>query len=358
MVDLFAGCGGMTAGFLATGRFEVALAVEWDPDAAHTYATNFGEEHLHIGAIQDLESFPSADVVVGGPPCQGFSPLNRQREATESRALWQQYWRAMEQVQPAAFVMENVPEFLLSAEFALLQERAETSGYRIRADVLNAANFGVPQRRRRAIVIGVRNLDGGIVPWPEETHAKPESVGLDQQPWMTVRDALAGLPHQPDGRNWHRARNPRAESVRRYKAVPPNGGNRMQMQESLDRDGLGHLVPRCWREHPNGSRDVFGRLWWDRPAPTIRTEFYKPEKGRYLHPEAHRSITIREGALIQTMEDFVFPSEQSMTAVGRQIGNAVPPRLAWCIAEALLAGTPELIDQSDANEPRLPAKAA
>jgi DNA (cytosine-5)-methyltransferase 1 len=119
------------------------------------------------------------------------------------------------------------------------------------------------------------------------------------------------------------------------------------MQKCLDEQGLGHLVPRCWREHTSGSHDVFGRLWWDRPAPTIRTEFYKPEKGRYLHPEADRSLTIREGALLQTMGSFDFPDEQAMTAVGRQIGNAVPPLLAQRIADALLAG----LDARESSSP-------
>ncbi len=331
LIDLFSGCGGMTAGFLATDRFDAVLAVETNPDAAHTYAANFGGEHLHLGPIQQLESFPSADVVVGGPPCQGFSPLNRQREATASRNLWREYWRALEAVRPAAFVMENVPELLNSDEFQSFAALAEEIGYRLRGEVLNAANFGVPQRRRRAIVVGVFSGDRDTeVPWPQPTH------GPDREAYVTVRDAFADVPSEPDGVGWHRARNPRPASVTRYKAVPPDGGNRHQMQENLDRAGLGHLVPRCWREHSTGSHDVFGRLWWERPAPTIRTEFYKPEKGRYLHPEAHRPITIWEGALLQSMGAFVFPEAQSMTAVGRQIGNAVPPLLAQRIAETLI----------------------
>lgn len=337
----------MTAGFLATDGFDVALAVESNPDAAHTYATNFGDEHLHIGRIQDVESFPDADVIVGGPPCQGFSPLNRQREATESRDLWREYWRALKSVLPAAFVMENVPELLNSEEFASFASAARRTGYRLKCDVLNAADFGVPQRRRRAIVIGVLGAhEDAELPWPEATH------GPGQQDYVTVRDALAALPPEPDGVNWHRPRRPWPESVIRYKAVPANGGNRHQMQENLDRAGKGHLVPRCWREHASGSHDVFGRLWWDRPAPTIRTEFYKPEKGRYLHPEAHRSITIREGALLQSMGDFTFPDEQSMTAVGRQIGNAVPPLFARRIAEVLLS----FLAHRDLTSPVVPAQ--
>jgi len=108
------------------------------------------------------------------------------------------------------------------------------------------------------------------------------------------------------------------------------------MQENLDREDLGHLVPPCFRRKPTGTTDVFGRLWWDRPAVTIRTEFHKPEKGRYLHPSEDRPITLREGARCMSFpDDFVFPAVQSMTSVARQIGNAVPPLFAQRIAEAL-----------------------
>jgi DNA (cytosine-5)-methyltransferase 1 len=108
------------------------------------------------------------------------------------------------------------------------------------------------------------------------------------------------------------------------------------MQKNLDRAGLGDLVPACWRNKPTGTTDVFGRLWWDRPSLTIRTEFYKPEKGRYLHPSAHRPITVREAARLMSFEDdFVFPEDQSMTSVAKQVGNAVPPVLAQKIAESV-----------------------
>jgi DNA (cytosine-5)-methyltransferase 1 len=333
LIDLFAGCGGMTRGFLDTGRFRSTLAVEWDRDAAATYAANVGADHLVAGAIEDVHAFPPADVVIGGPPCQGFSPLNRDGVGLDRRALWRQYLRALAQAEPAAFVMENVPELLAAPELRQFTTAAEALGFRVEGRVLNAADFGVPQRRRRAIVIGTRT---GPVPWPGPTHVEP-GAAAGGAPWRTFRDAVVGLPLQPDGLRWHRTRNPRPDSVRRYGAVPRDGGNRFQMQARLDADGLGHLVPRCWRAKPRGTTDVFGRLWWDRPAFTIRTEFYKPEKGRYLHPSEDRPITVREAARCMTFADgFVFPEDQSMTSVARQVGNAVPPLLARRIAEALL----------------------
>jgi DNA (cytosine-5)-methyltransferase 1 len=353
LVDLFAGCGGMTRGFEDSGTFRSVFAVEFDRDAADTYAANFGGQ-VACGPIEDVAAFPAADVVIGGPPCQGFSPLNREAVGFERRGLWREYLRALEAIEPRAFVMENVPELLRSAEFAEFQKRAEALGFKVESEILNAADFGVPQRRRRAIVIGVRE---GSIPWPTPTHADPSpnlrplvahraTRGRGLPPWVTFREAVEGLPLQPDGRRWHRPRNPRPESVRRYKAVPRDGGDRFAMQRNLDRAGLGDLVPRCWRNKPTGTTDVFGRLWWDRPAITIRTEFYKPEKGRYLHPSAHRPITVREAARLMSFPDhFVLPEDQSMSSIARQVGNAVPPLLARHIAEALataLAFKPDL----------------
>jgi DNA (cytosine-5)-methyltransferase 1 len=354
LVDLFAGCGGMTRGFEDSAAFRSVFAVEFDRDAAATYAANFGD-HVARGPIEDVAAFPDADVVIGGPPCQGFSPLNREAVGFERRGLWREYLRALEAIEPRAFVKENVPELLRSAEYAEFERRAEALGFLVEGEVLNAADFGVPQRRRRAIVIGVRS---GAVPWPISTHAEPgsqpdpspsvapratEGEGLvaapdGRAPWITFREAVEGLPLRADGRRWHRPRRPRPESIRRYKAVPRDGGDRFAMQRNLDRAGLGELVPRCWRNKPTGTTDVFGRLWWDRPALTIRTEFYKPEKGRYLHPSAHRPITVREAARLMSFpDDFLFPEDQAMSSVARQVGNAVPPLLARRIAEALAA---------------------
>jgi DNA (cytosine-5)-methyltransferase 1 len=370
LVDLFAGCGGMTRGFEDSGAFRSVFAVEFDRDAAATYAANFGD-HVACGPIEDVAAFPRADVVIGGPPCQGFSPLNRAAVGFARRGLWREYLRALEAVEPRAFVMENVPELLRSAEYAKFKRRAEALGFKVEGEILNAADFGVPQRRRRAIVLGTRTSTGpaGAIPWPEPTHADPADRGATPNPsslvaqgatnddglppavagltpWATFREAVGGLALAPDGRDWHRPRKPRPESVRRYKAVPRDGGDRFAMQRNLDRAGLGDLVPRCWREKPTGTTDVFGRLWWDRPALTIRTEFYKPEKGRYLHPSAHRPITVREAArLMSFLDDFVLPEDQSMSSIARQVGNAVPPLLARRIAESLaiaLSASPDL----------------
>lgn len=325
LLDLFAGCGGMTLGFQNTGRFRSVFAVEWDKDAAETYRRNFGD-HIACCPIENVGTFPAADVVIGGPPCQGFSPLNMLGVGLERRSLWRQYLRALDDAKPSMFVMENVPELLKSAEFLSFADEARKRGFIVEGRILNAADYGVPQRRRRAIVIGSRL---GPPKWPEPDHFPPGNALEGFKRWTTFRDAVAGLPLVPDGKRWHRPRNPKPMSLERYETIPNEGEGRFQLAERRP-----DITPACWLRKKTGSTDVFGRLWWDRPAFTIRTEFYKPEKGRYLHPSEHRPITVREAARCMSFpDDFELPEDQSMTSVAKQVGNAVPPLLAARIAE-------------------------
>ena len=327
LIDLFAGCGGLTRGFLDSRRFRAVFAVEWDADAAATYRANFGD-HVFRGPIERVEEFPKVDVIVGGPPCQGFSPLNMRGVGLERRTLWREYLRALREAEPDAFLMENVPQLLRSAEYASFKEAAQDLGYEIADGVLNAADFGVPQTRRRAIAIGSRL---GSPTLPAGKYQPPGSAPGAARAWRTVRDAIADLPARPDDRAWHNARNPRRLSVERYETIPGEGEGRFQLAERRP-----EITPACWLRKKTGSTDVFGRLWWDRPAYTIRTEFYKPEKGRYLHPSEHRPITVREAARLMSFpDDFVLPTAQSMTSIAKQIGNAVPPLLARRLAETL-----------------------
>jgi DNA (cytosine-5)-methyltransferase 1 len=317
----------MTRGFVDAGAFEPIFAVEWDQDAASTYAANFGD-HVFAGPVEHVAHFPRADVVIGGPPCQGFSPLNMQGVGLERRALWREYLRALREAAPAAFVMENVPELLRSGEYQAFKREAEELGYKVDGRVLMAADYGVPQTRRRAFVVGSRL---GRFDWPSPTHAAPADVSASTRPWCTFRDAVVGLPLTPDETSWHNSRNPRALSLERYRTIPAEGEGRFELAARRP-----DITPPCWLRKKSGSTDVFGRLWWDRPAFTIRTEFYKPEKGRYLHPSEHRPITVREAARCQSFpDDFSFPLTQPMTSIAKQIGNAVPPILAKAVAGAL-----------------------
>lgn len=340
-LDLFAGAGGLTLGFHQSKLgYKPVYGVEIEPAAARTFKRNFGCP-VYDGSIEDLDQFESADVIIGGPPCQGFSPLGRDRDS-ESRAelneLWQQYLRAVRQVKPVAFVIENVPEFQRSAQFARLLELMgtdpELKGYAFNYGVLNAADYGVPQRRRRGIFMAVRGVSE--VPWPPPITHGPEAPGAP--PYTTVRDVIGDLvdrPMVPDvavdsaGRqDLHIKRTPREMSLARYRAIPP-GGNRFDLAKNRP-----DLTPNCWVNKPTGTTDVMGRLWWDRPSVTIRTEFFKPEKGRYLHPELHRPISHREAARIQTFPDS-FEFEGTKIEIARQIGNAVPPLLGEALAKHL-----------------------
>jgi DNA (cytosine-5)-methyltransferase 1 len=343
-IDLFAGAGGLSLGFEEAGLgFEPVFAVEIDRAAAGTYERHFGCD-VETGSIVDVRTFPEADVIIGGPPCQGFSPLGRDRDHA-SRAdlneLWQQYLRAVRDVQPAAFVIENVPEFQRSDQFADLLRQMEVDDvlrqYRFAYGVLNAADYGAPQRRKRGIFLAIRGAEE--VSWPPKPTHGPSSE--EKTAYRTVRDVIGDLPGTPSpgdpvvlepgalfGQELHLARNPRPASVERYQAIP-EGGNRFDLAERRP-----DLLPACWRNKPTGTADVMGRLWWDRPSTTIRTEFFKPEKGRYLHPKEDRPITHREAARIQGFPDtFIF--DGGKIQIARQIGNAVPVALGTAIAKHL-----------------------
>lgn len=331
LVDLFAGAGGLTCGFRAAG-FEPILAVEREEDFAKTYALNFG---AHVVAA-DIESVVSdlaglrADVVIGGPPCQGFSNLAGNRPDDPRRALWSYFMDVVAATRCAVFLIENVPNLLTSFEGQQILDRAQDLGYRVSpagARVLLASAYGVPQNRRRAFILGSRLGDIELPPPSGER--------------TTIRQAFQGIPLTPThtdlhavpatGPDLHIARNPVKKSLARYKCVPP-GGNRFDLQRKAR-----HLTPRCWIKKESGGTDLFGRLEWDQPARcTIRTEFYKPEKGRYLHPEAHRPITHWEAARLQTFPDD-FKWWGTKTRIAIQIGNAVPPMLAQRIAEHVRA---------------------
>lgn len=366
VIDLFAGCGGMTVGFVQEG-FDPILAVEWDKYAAATYAANFGEDHVRAGDIADVrdEEIPLADLIIGGPPCQGFSSLGLKRLDDPRNQLWREYMRFITKANPQVFVIENVDRFSKSPEFEMLLAEVDHGilrDYELSFGVLNAADFGVAQRRRRTIVIGSRV---GKIELPAPTHAKNPVEGTGLLPWRTVRDRIEGLPPRPDSIDLpestaeffgesmpgvfkrldiHFRREPRPMSLERYSYVPPGGG---RFDVPTD------LLPRCWREKATGTTDVMGRMRWDFPSHTIRTEFFKPEKGSYLHPQwvpgmqgdgddprwvkgdpkksVNRVVTHYEASLIQDFpEDYLWVGTK--TAIAKQIGNAVPSGLARAIA--------------------------
>jgi DNA (cytosine-5)-methyltransferase 1 len=346
-IDLFSGAGGLTAGFSSLfGRpFETVLALDFNADAARSFNANFGER-CRVGDIvawlaDPKTKVPAADVVLGGPPCQGFSLLNKKRRGDDRRQLWRPYLEVVERSGASVFVMENVRQLLGSPEHDEIVAAARALGFRTAHAVLHAADYGVPQMRKRAFIVGCRFADPSTVFPPAPTHADPrkKATGARKFPWSTVRDAFQGLraPVGTDIRaiaaplDLHFGRTPTAVSLARYKSIPDEGMNRFDLQAARP-----DLTPECWVKKTKGGTDLFGRLWWDRPAFTIRTEFFKPEKGRYLHPREHRPITHREAARLQSFPD-AFRFLGSKTEIARQIGNAVPPLLAAAVASSVEA---------------------
>lgn len=342
VVDLFAGAGGLSAGLhQASPRFQIIAAAELDKAAAASYAATFGREGVYQGDIAEWltsDKMPSSvDLVVGGPPCQGFSALGKQQVNDARNELWLHYAETVHKLTPKYFVLENVPAFTKSPQYEQFVNSTKPGGllqdYAFEMRILNAADYGVPQIRKRTIIIGYRR-DLGAPGFPQPTHSDDPKAGL--LPYVTVAEALDGVPFEPDSplptggdsdkaprspRQTHWARNYTDLSMKRFREIP-KGGNRFNLPE--------HLQAPCWKRHKTGSADVMGRLRWDRPSVTIRTEFYKPEKGRYIHPEADRAITHYEAALLQGFNgDHLFIG--SRTEVGRQIGNAVPIPLGKAI---------------------------
>ena len=344
MIDLFCGAGGMSLGFVDKrycGAFESIFALDFDKAATETYNSNFKGNHCVNTGIEEWlndNEVPQADIVIGGPPCQGFSLLNKNRVGDARRALWEPYMDIVEKSGAYIFVMENVPGILKSDEFNDISKRAFEFGFSLlNPQVLNMPDYGVAQTRKRAIIIGFKRdtFNFNITPHfpPQPTHSSPDDFS-SLPAWMTVKEVIKDLP-EPVGTeirhnekhplNLHFGRNPTAISLERYKAVP-KGGNRFDLQKNRP-----DITPNCWINKKSGGTDLFGRVWWDRPSVTIRTEFFKPEKGRYLHPEKHRPITHREAARIMSFpDDFIFRGTK--IEIAKQIGNAVPPIFAGRIA--------------------------
>ena len=342
----------MTCGFAEVG-FKPSLAIEWQLHAAATYAANHGDDHTLWRDVCTVKAreIPRADVVVGGPPCQGFSNLGAKDVNDPRNKLWREYLRIVKAARPKVFVIENVDRFIRTPEFQLLRSEVDggsLSGYRLAFGHLNAADFGVAQRRIRTIVIGSRV---GSIPLPEPTHDRnPTLDGVE--PWVGISEKMGHTPLRTStnelpkseveyfgesipgvfkGLDIHVGRSPTSLSLQRYDHIPPGGG-RFDLPDDL--------LSRCWRQKRTGTTDVMGRMQWSMPSHTIRTEFFKPEKGSYLHPQwdtagkhrVNRPITHLEASLLQDFsEDYLWCG--SKIEIAKQIGNAVPVGLARAIAQ-------------------------
>lgn len=328
-IDLFCGCGGLTLGLKEAG-FRVVGAVELDWLAAKTYRANHPEVHLWVRDIRDLTpqevmetlqlAVGQVDLLAGCPPCQGFShlrTLNRSRPVEDERNnLLFDFLRYVRGLRPRFVMMENVPGLIHDERFGVFVNELRSLGYSVDYGIVDAADYGVPQRRRRLILLAGHGKEVYLTP------------PLGNR--VTVGDVLKNLPPAgASGDPLHDFPEKRSDSVlQRIRNIPKDGGSRLALGDE-------EQLP-CHRRC-NGFKDVYGRMAWNDVAPTITTGCFNPSKGRFLHPEEDRAITMREAALLQGFpKSYVFCLDRGKTGVARMIGNAFPPPLSKAQALAVI----------------------
>ncbi len=316
-IDLFAGCGGLTLGLRQAG-FDVIGAVEMDDLAIETYSRN----HKGVRMLQtDIRLLSGSevkrslkirrgelDLLAGCPPCQGFSTmttLNGRKQTRDRRNdLVLEFMRFVRDLRPKAVMMENVPGLARDRRMRHVCEELQRQGYRCTYGILDAADYGVPQRRRRLVLLA------GL--GEEIRFARPTGVR------RTVRHAIGQLSVEARRDALHTVgerRNPRIAALIRM--IPKNGGSRVDL-------GSGRQLA-CHRKC-DGFKDVYGRMAWDDVAPTITSGCVNPSKGRFLHPVRNRAITLREAALLQGFPSrYFFSLRRGKFPAAAMIGNAVPP---------------------------------
>jgi DNA (cytosine-5)-methyltransferase 1 len=312
-IELFSGAGLFGDAFEREG-FQVLQAVECDPIAAATHAANF-RGRIDVTDVRRTTADGKCDVLISAPPCQGFSTLGRRDENDPRNSLCFEIVRWAKEASPSVIVVENVVAFLDSPKWKRLCRRLRKLGYEVGAWVLNAADFGVAQLRLRSFTVATR------IGFPEITAARTNCR-------LTVRDCLSDLPRTPDGKNYHYCPMPSDLALARMRLIPPGGDKRDVMAKAP------HLTPPSWWKTQREVTDVWGRMEWEAPCNTLRTEFLNPSKGRYIHPEENRVVSLREGARLHSIDDewrFCGTPYQ----IARQIGNSVPPLLGRAVAKSI-----------------------
>ncbi|KAA8973571.1 MULTISPECIES: DNA cytosine methyltransferase [Streptococcus] len=342
VIDLFAGVGGLSLGFERQG-FNVVLANEYDKSIAESYKYNHKRTKMIVGDITTLdlkETFGEferkIDVIIGGPPCQGFSQKGQRKTIHDERNfLFKYYVEVVKLVKPKYFVMENVPN-LLTAEkgyfFKEIEELFNKIGYSLEHGVLNAADYGVPQNRKRAVIIG--KLDGTApkLPLPKKRRTTiweaisdlaflNSGEGADEQDYRNLPNS--NYEKELRGKSTrlfnHKATKHSSLAIERLKMIPPNAGKEVLPHEHLTKS----IYSGTWT-----------RMKKDEISVTITTRFDTPSSGKFTHPFLDRAITVREAARIQSFPDsFVFVGNKGSQM--KQVGNAVPPLLAVAIAEVI-----------------------
>ncbi|WP_151445813.1 DNA cytosine methyltransferase [Lacisediminimonas profundi] len=329
-IDLFSGCGGLTLGLKKAG-FEVVAAVEIDRKARTTYTLNHPEvwlagDDIRKTAASDLMNAlglksGELDMLAGCPPCQGFSRMRKRNKGSSARdernSLIEDFGRLVLALRPKLVMMENVPGLSEYFRFGKFKKSLEGVGYLVRVEVLDVADYGVPQRRKRLIVSA--SLCG------EPQLAKPSPLR------STVRQIIGSMPPVGDsGDALHDIGERRSEHVKKLIAlIPPDGGSRCQLPEEMQL--------ACHKSF-NGFNDVYGRMAWDTVAPTITGGCYSPSKGRFLHPSENRTISLREAAMLQGFpRNYRFEVAHGKEAIALMIGNALPPEFIAAHASAMAA---------------------
>ena len=327
-VDLFCGAGGLSEGLRQAG-YKVIGAVDRDPLACRTYRLN------HKGATTwrvDIRRLSGAalmkalklkpgelDLLAACPPCQGFSAMRTRNGSRRNRdprnELISDVLRMVRSIKPASFMLENVPGLASSRRYAAFRRSLEALGYHVNGEILNAIDYAVPQRRRRLVLLASKLGEPGFAP--------------EARRRWTVRHSIGALP--PPERsadpihNYEVHRSEKVQSL--IRRIPRDGGSRRAL-------GL-HNQLRCHKRF-HGFNDVYGRMAWDRAAPTITSGCINPSRGRFLHPSAHRAITLREAALLQTFpKGYRFHWDENRYALAALIGNALPPEFIRRHAKAL-----------------------
>lgn len=318
-IDLFSGCGGLTLGLKQAG-FNVLSAVEIDATAVETYKANHKGvimKHADIrkisakGLRRELKLLRGQlDLLAGCPPCQGFSTLRTRNGANKNRDtrndLVHEMLRFARAFRPKAIMMENVPRLKQHKPFKDVCKGLRTLGYRLTYEVKDAARYGVPQRRRRLILLAGRGFDIEFAKETRRFRTVRGAIGRMTEPG-TSRDALHNIPEKK-----------RAKRIfKLIRDIPKDGGSRGDLPKSRQ---------LACHKQSDGFNDIYGRMAWDKVAPTITSGCSNPSKGRFLHPEKDRAITMREAALLQGFpRHYSFNLSCGKEAIALMIGNALPP---------------------------------
>lgn len=380
-IDLFSGCGGVSCGLTRAG-FTVGAAVEIEQDAVNTYlgypplskvnvlvkdiSTVSGSELIKAAGIKKEDLY----LLAGCPPCQNFSiqnPNNKKKSEDERKKMLVQYLRIVRELHPPFILMENVPGITTDFNASILNEFVEKLEnkhakaqykYKLFKAVVNAADFGVPQFRKRFVLHGIR-LDiwqelleaGGSFDLPRPTHNCYGQNGLPL--WITVEQSIGDLPPIKAGETYHgellilnhKCANLSPKNLEKIRYIRLHGGSRSCLPDNMVLD--------CHRKNGkafNGHKDVYGIMERDKPSPTMTGGCLFYTKGRYGHYSQDRAISIREAARLQTFpDDFQFPD--SLATAALQIGNAVPVRLVEASADVFLSAI-RLIYKHRKKKPR------